>query len=89
MSKQISANELAAIVTCLLTDTQATGELDDRRCFQWFMTDIAQVVCDYCGGEVCHSATLCDGDWYIGVHSNDSLPDTGGIWKEYDAEGVF
>lgn len=88
MSKQVTAKELAEIVTRLLTDTQTTGELDGFETFQGFMTDIAQVVCGYCGGEIHHPADSLDDTWYVGIHGNDSLPDAfGGIWREYDKEG--
>lgn len=88
MSKQISAKELAEIVTRLLTDVEGTGELDDPGVFQNFMTDIAQVICDHCGGEVRNPAEPFEDVWYVGIHGNDSLPDAfGGIWREYDKEG--
>ena len=88
MSKQISAKELAEIVTRLLTDTETSGELDSAEKFEDFMTEIAQVVCDHCGGEIRHQAAPTENVWYVGIHGNDSLPgDFGGIWREYDKEG--
>ena len=44
MSKQITAEELAEIVTRLLTDQQASGELDSYESYSSFMTEIANVV---------------------------------------------
>jgi hypothetical protein len=88
MSKQITARELAEIVTRLLTDTEATGQLDAFDAFQGFMTGVGQVVCDYCGGEIRQPAEPFENVWYVGIHSNDSLPDSaGGIWREYDKDG--
>lgn len=88
MSKQISAKELAEIVTRLLTDSEGTGELDDPSVYEGFMTDIAEVVCKHCGGEVRHPASILDDTCYVGIHGNDSLPSAfGGIWREYDPEG--
>lgn len=88
MSKQITSAELAAIVTKLLTDPEGAGELSGHESYQAFMTDIAQVVCNHCGGEIHHSASDLDDIWYIGIHGNDSLPDAfGGIWREYDKDG--
>lgn len=90
MSKQITATELAEIVTQLLTNTAATGELESAAAFQGFMTDIAKVVCDYCGGEVRNPADPLEDIWYVGIHGNCSLPDAeGGIWKGYDKEGAL
>lgn len=87
MSKQITAEELAKIVTLLLTNANSVGELDDAKTFQSFMTAIAETVADHCGGELTGDAKLQDGVWLVGVTANDSLPEDGGIWKSYDVEG--
>lgn len=88
MSKQITAAELAEIVNKLLTQPEAVGELSEATAYQSFMTGIAQIVCDHCGGEVRHLAEPLDDVWYVGVHGNDSLPNPdGGIWAPYDREG--
>lgn len=88
MSKQINPNELAEIVTRLLTEPERADELDSTDAFQSFMTGIAQVVCDHCGGEIHYPAEQFEDTWYIGIHGNDSLPDeSGGIWQKYDPDG--
>ncbi|EER62142.1 conserved hypothetical protein [Acidovorax delafieldii 2AN] len=88
MSKQVTTQEIAEIVTRLLTDTSATGQLEAYEAFQGFMTDIALVICDYCGGEIHHPAEPFEDVWYVGIHGNDALPDpAGGIWQQYDEEG--
>ena len=88
MSKQISAHELAAIVTKLLTAKDGADELAGAETFGAFMTAIAGVVCDHCGGEVHHPAENIADEWLIGIHGNSSLPDAfGGIWREYDKDG--
>ena len=88
MSKQISPEELAKIVTDLLTNPDATGALDEAKTFSSFMTQIAQTVCDHCGGEVLAPASrFADDKWYVAIIGNDSLPEDGGIFAEYDKEG--
>lgn len=87
MSKQITAAELAEIVKKLLVDMDSAGELASCGQYQNFMTDIAQVVCDHCGGEIHHPAADLEDVWYIGIHGNDSLPENGGIWAGYDKDG--
>lgn len=88
MSKQITAAELAEIVNQLLTRPETVGELEDSKAYQSFMTEVAKVVCDHCGGEVHHSASPLEDVWYVGIHGNDSLPNSeGGIWAAYDPEG--
>lgn len=87
MSKQITAEELAEVVNLLLTNPEAAGELAGYETFQRFMTSIAQVVCDHCGGEIRHAAEPLDDIWYVGIHGNDSIPESGGIWGNYDKEG--
>lgn len=85
MSKQITAAELAEIVTKMLTTD--SGEVDSYEGFEAFMTGIAQVVCDSCGGEIHAPAEPLEGVWYVGIHGNDSLPEGGGIWRGYDCAG--
>ena len=50
MSKQISAAELGEIVNKLLAGN--SGELEHARNFQGFMTDLASLIAQFCGGEV-------------------------------------
>jgi hypothetical protein len=87
MSKQIKPEDLAAIVSNLLTKPQTVGQLDSDGQFKSFMTDIAKVVCDHCGGEVRVPADYLDDVCYVGIHGNDSLPEDGGIWQNYDKGG--
>lgn len=84
MSKQITPNELAEIVTKLLT----TDKIDDAETFSGFMTDVAKLVCSYNGGVVLHPAdNWTDKTWMVGIRGDECLPDDGGIWADYDKEG--
>ena len=87
MSKQINAAELAEIVSKLLTNPMSAGELVSSNTFASFMTEIAKVVCDFCGGEVRNKADNFTEEYLVGVHGNDSLPEGGGIWADYDEDG--
>lgn len=87
MSKQINSTELASIVSKLLINPESLGQLSELQQFRGFVTDIAQVVCDYCGGEIHHHADFLDDACYIGIHGNESLPEDRGIWKDFDLEG--
>lgn len=87
MSKQINAAELAEIVSKLLTNPMSAGELVSSTTFACFMTEIAKVVCDFCGGEVRSQADNFTEEYLVGVHGNDSLPEGGGIWAAYDEDG--
>lgn len=95
MAKQITQKELAEIITKLLT----TNEIDDADAFEEFMGDLAGVVTMYCGGEIQNRPSRPSftpggnegevGDFLVGIHANDSLPDDGGIWKDYDTDVAF
>ncbi|OGT90136.1 MAG: hypothetical protein A2286_00035 [Gammaproteobacteria bacterium RIFOXYA12_FULL_61_12] len=85
--KQISNGDLAEIVTSLLVGRGATNQLDSTESFSAFMTGIAQVICDHCGGEVVGKADSSFEEWLVTVASNDSLPEDGGIWADYDPDG--
>jgi hypothetical protein len=91
MKRIVSASELAGIVSRLLSDPQSAGELDEADAFARFMTDIAQVVSDHCGGEIVSPASRTDKGWTVSVTPNDSLPETGGVWGVFETEsaGLF
>jgi hypothetical protein len=87
MSKQLTPADLAKLVTALLTNPESVGELDTDPKFKAFVTDIAETVCNHCGGEVRNPADYLDDICYIGIHGNESLPPDGGVWKGFDTEG--
>lgn len=94
MAKVLSAKELAEVVTKLLTDPATiAAQLDQSDKYGRFMTDLAGVVCDHVGGDIRLMAAAPDddvapgGEWVIGIHGNDSLPEDGGVWSQYDPEG--
>lgn len=88
MTKQISNGELAEIVTGLLIGSLASEQLDSVERYAAFMTDLARLVCDHCGGDV--SAVPADNSceqWLIGIRSNECLPEDGGVWGKFDLDG--
>ena len=88
MSKQIKPEELAKIVSTLLVDPASVGELDEVTTYADFVTAIAEVVSNYCGGEVRDGAEEIEGTWYVGIQGNEALPDPDdNIWSPYDPSG--
>ncbi|TJY57148.1 hypothetical protein E4T66_17200 [Sinimarinibacterium sp. CAU 1509] len=95
MSKQILPAHLAAIVSTLLTDPQALGELDSEDTFLRFFEAIGQVVADHCGGTIngvspalCPGSVEADGQPMLSVSPSESLPSmTENVWAPYDPEG--
>jgi hypothetical protein len=87
MSKQITNGELAEIVTGLLVGRLFHDHLDATEKYAAFMTDIAKVICDHCGGEVTGNADNSGYEWLVGIVGDDSLPEDGGVWKDYDPDG--
>jgi hypothetical protein len=84
MAKIISADELGLIVQKLLGDE---SPIESAEVFVKMMTEMAQVVTKYCGGEVINPASNFEDVWMIGIHANDDLPSDGGIWAAYDPDG--
>lgn len=91
MSKQITSTELATIVSTLLTKPESLGELDEDRKFKAFMSRIAEVVTDCCGGEVNGPAYQgrYSSNWLIDINWNDSVPEGGGVWSGCDTGADF
>lgn len=84
MSVKITPAALADIITKLLVDPASVGNLEELDTHQRFFTAAAELVCDFCGGEVTQEATMEGSDYFVKVTGNDSSPDDGGIWQPYD-----
>ena len=52
MSKILTSDEVATIVSDLLTKPEVLGELEDGTLFESFLEDVAKIVAGYCGGQV-------------------------------------
>lgn len=84
----ITKENLARIVGQLLVNPESVGELDSSESFMCFMSDVAQAVCDHCGGEVSSLAEMQDGSYQLEIKRNDSSPGEGlGIWETEKAAG--
>jgi hypothetical protein len=81
MSKQITASELAEITAKLLKGQELGPRTTE------FMTDLAQLVCRYCGGVAVGPADNFAGELMVGIAFVKGMPEDGGIWKDYDEEG--
>ncbi|MGF6440478.1 hypothetical protein [Paraburkholderia youngii] len=77
--KSISPAHLESVLSKLLTAPEAVGELDTADKFAEFLTAVAQVICDHCGGEIIKEASATS--YLVTVGPNDCLPDDGGIWS--------
>lgn len=84
MSKQITPMQLAHIVTSALIDKK---QFDTLKQFENFMTDIAEVVCKHFGGELVNETLTMDDFTSVGIIGNESLPEDGGVFANYDFEG--
>lgn len=91
MSKVITADELSEIVKSLLQGGR--GE-DDTAVDEYlkFVTEVAEAVCEYCGGEV-RQATMEDIDDHQSVamvavrRSHKDHDDDLSVWADYDPDG--
>jgi len=83
MSKQLSHADLADIVR------RAEEEIDDRDQYARFLTDLATLVTEHFGGHVINTADDDMGEWLVGIvdKGDGSVPEGGGIYKDYDKEG--
>ena len=84
MSKQITPNQLSHVLVRLLNDPKAFDTVEQ---YEKFMTDAAILVTNHCGGQVQYQAHHDGSHCHVGVHADESLPEDGGIWKDYDREG--
>lgn len=84
MSKQISAMDLAHVYCRLLLN--AAKEFDTTEQAEAFANAAAQLVTEHCGGRV-NGQSEVEGHNYISIVADDTLPEDGGIWRDYDLQG--
>lgn len=80
---RITNGQLAKIITILLTNPDS-GEVDSMERFESFVNDLAQVVCDHCGGNVVSPAEHCSAhefadSYALTIEPSESSPENG-IW---------
>lgn len=89
VERQLSAKDLAELLGLML-DVRSPY-LDDPQTFGRFVTDVAEVICKWCGGFVWDPAKLAVSGkaWIVRIGRDASLPDDGGIWQNYDPDISF
>jgi hypothetical protein len=88
----LTNGQIASLVSEILTNP-FSGEVEEQETFERFFTDVAQIVCDYCGGEVTTPAGYIPEagsmDWAthyrLEVKLNESSPEGGGLWSKVAA----
>jgi hypothetical protein len=84
MSKIITADELAQIITHVLT----TDEIDCEYQFRLFFLQASDLVAEHFGGRIGRIAHPEDSlGWTVAVSRDELVPEDGGVWKCYDLEG--
>lgn len=97
MSKLILPAELAEIVTCLLIDPGALGELQGEDQHAQFIEAIGRVVAEHCGGEIYgvkppevddpYSPADAQTQPALAVEPLDLPADRPSVWAAYDEDG--
>ena len=90
MPKIISVAELSTLTSSLLTKPEVLGQDMSPETYSAFSTALAQLLCDFFGGEIVTAAEPVAGDmgnWCFSVKASDSSPSDGGIWSTFDEEG--
>lgn len=82
MAKTLRDQDLIEIVS------KAPREIDDADTYLRFIEDLAELVTDYFGGDVLKVRYIDGhrGESVVSIGLNDSVPDDGGIFKDYDPE---
>ena len=86
MSKVLKDTELLEIVRTLI---EGKDIISERPCYVRFVSDLGQLIADYCGGEV---VTVSDDlqEEALGVCAhfmwNESVPGDGGVYARFDTD---
>ena len=76
----LNENQIVKIINKLIT----TNEIDDSQNYIEFLSDIGEVLTNHCGGDVLEIKHSRKFDSYIiKINENDSIPDDGGIYKDF------
>jgi len=86
MSKVITDKEIAQMVRSIFEDPDA--HFGDQTVYHRFVEKQAELITEFCGGEVVTISRDEGDDLGLCVHfgPNDSLPADGGIFKDYDKD---
>jgi hypothetical protein len=90
MSKQITPEELAEIITGLLVKPEILGEDPTPDKFKDFMQQLGEVVADYFGGHIngVHFQPAPGEAPLMSVSPNSDLPSLGSnVWSNHDVDG--
>lgn len=80
MKITLNPRNLADLAHTLLCNPESLGELDTVEKHRQFVTAMARVIADHCGGAVPVEAYVSDRGCSVDVVADDSLPDNGGVW---------
>ena len=61
------------------------SEIDDVESYSNFLKDLAEVICNYHGGEFGRIGVV-KGEYFSVFHKTEDVPDDGGIYKKYDPD---
>ncbi|MFM2668547.1 hypothetical protein AAFX24_27790 [Vibrio mediterranei] len=93
MSMKLKTSELAEIATTLIAKPELLGMFDVAGQHEAFLNDLADVICDHCGGKNAgvHRSTFDEehhSDTTINIDPSDSLPSlNNNIWTAIHASG--
>ncbi len=86
MSKVLKDTELLEIVRIIIDGKDIISE---RPCYVRFVSDLGQIIADYCGGEVVTVSDDFQGE-ALGVCAhfiwNESVPGDGGVYARFDTD---
>jgi len=85
MAKEIQDYNLIKIVRNSIN----TDLIDDADQYKNFLKDISNVICDHFGGEFVKVKETHDGGYSVLIKANDSLPDDGGVFADFDKSVVW
>jgi hypothetical protein len=83
MAKILTDDELLEIIT----KTVKGAEIDDRDQHRRFLEDLARVVTAHFGGDPGSvRGPEYPLSWTVAIHWNDSVPEDGGVYRDYDLD---
>jgi hypothetical protein len=87
MAKVLLDRELGEIIS---RATQDPSIIDCADSYEYFLEDLAELVCTHFGGTRGNVAMPDDDmSWTVAIHINESVPSDGGVFAQYDTDVVW
>jgi len=83
--KVLTDKDCADIIRRAIYDSDLIDCTDQ---YEYFLSDLANLITEHFGGQCSLVDVGPDGNWYVCINENECIPEDGGVYNQYDSDGV-